>query len=1030
MTVEALGEVERALKSNATKNTSVACFQNQGTNRMVKKWCVGNCNNFTDNGHFAAGHTTLPPAETPAWIRLIALLSKTAGMGHDFGKAVNFFQNKLTDPPSQPKKDLVRHEWLSMKLAKRWIDELAAGTAPLSSEDLWSHEWNKLGNNWMHLQNFEKWKKGFTTWDDSLLFLIATHHKLFDGKNCGRQVNSSQHVRQDIKESGTISIEERQVAGILPKSIFNQWESLLGRLSKNTLSAEESKNTDFWRGVTILSRAALILADHDVSSRPRASSDHWAKEYMYAKSGANNDLLTAQSLPWHLENVSKTAGSFAWKILMNRKNTPALSDSSVETIIQRSDPSSRFSWQDIAYDTLSSGEQVPTIVINQAGTGCGKTRMNAKAVCAIAHGRNVRFTTALNLRTLTLQTHDSYSDELKIPESDLRMVIGDDTVKIMHSASWNSNTGNEDTEDDEGESVKSIGSELEIPKWIVDVLQAQSGMDKVIASPVLVSTVDTIIKAGEPGRQGKHASQLLRLATSDIILDEIDSFDQSALVAVLRLVMLSGLFGRSVIASSATLPEPTVSALIRSYEAGIRIHKALGMEKESSGKYRCAIIDEKKSPDVIELLAQDERDESNVLKVVEVFAERVSCKNNNKINKLAKLIKVDPEGGIEGYHQSIIGGITEMHDYNHFEMYGKRVSVGLIRCANIKPTIAIADLISSNIPHARVACYHSTDFMIQRIHKEKRLDTLLKRSSGNENLLNDPEISDIVKNTDGDDVQFIVVATPVEEVGRDHDFDWAIIEPSSVHSIIQTAGRVNRHRMLEATKPNIGILQFNINTFKGGKDKKVFIHPGLEISDSEMVSHPEHDLQEILIWDEVNGSLVLALDSTVRYKDKNGIYSHDFSKYDDLSLAYFLDSAKKPLSSVLNNNKPYWATKQTYDRAQLRSFQRSRVFILSMDDSGVVPIIEEEMQQRYGKVVKTPISFKDIERRQSDWLVLSPSEMVAKAKEFNASHGADMDSLLSCSIADYRNFDEEGNCASNYNLHVDFSFGLVLHNPG
>ena len=101
-----------------------------------------------------------------------------------------------------------------------------------------------------------------------------------------------------------------------------------------------------------------------------------------------------------------------------------------------------------------------------------------------------------------------------------------------------------------------------------------------------------------------------------------------------------------------------------------------------------------------------------------------------------------------------------------------------------------------------------------------------------------------------------------------------------------------------------------------------------------------------------------------------------------------------------------------------------------MDDSGVVPIIEEEMQQRYGKVVKTPISFKDIERRQSDWLVLSPSEMVAKAKEFNASHGADMDSLLSCSIADYRNFDEEGNCASNYNLHVDFSFGLVLHNPG
>lgn len=35
-----------------------------------------------------------------------------------------------------------------------------------------------------------------------------------------------------------------------------------------------------------------------------------------------------------------------------------------------------------------------------------------------------------------------------------------------------------------------------------------------------------------------------------------------------------------------------------------------------------------------------------------------------------------------------------------------------------------------------------------------------------------------------------MLATAVAEVGRDHDYDWAIVEPSSMRSIIQLAGRV------------------------------------------------------------------------------------------------------------------------------------------------------------------------------------------------------------------------------------------------
>jgi CRISPR-associated endonuclease/helicase Cas3 len=39
-----------------------------------------------------------------------------------------------------------------------------------------------------------------------------------------------------------------------------------------------------------------------------------------------------------------------------------------------------------------------------------------------------------------------------------------------------------------------------------------------------------------------------------------------------------------------------------------------------------------------------------------------------------------------------------------------------------------------------------------------------------------------------------VLGSPVTEVGRDHDYDWAVVEPSSMRSLIQLAGRVRRHR--------------------------------------------------------------------------------------------------------------------------------------------------------------------------------------------------------------------------------------------
>jgi CRISPR-associated endonuclease/helicase Cas3 len=136
--------------------------------------------------------------------------------------------------------------------------------------------------------------------------------------------------------------------------------------------------------------------------------------------------------------------------------------------------------------------------------------------------------------------------------------------------------------------------------------------------------------------------------------------------------------------------------------------------------------------------------------------------------------------------------------------------------------------------------------------QERHLDQVLKRKEKfgePPKSLSNPVIRQhldgINKNiADTKNVLFILVATPVEEVGRDHDFDWAVIEPSSYRSIVQLAGRVKRHREGEVESPNISVLQYN---WKGVRDyhhedAKVFNRPGFE----ELLRLKSHDMNDLI----------------------------------------------------------------------------------------------------------------------------------------------------------------------------------------
>jgi CRISPR-associated endonuclease/helicase Cas3 len=132
--------------------------------------------------------------------------------------------------------------------------------------------------------------------------------------------------------------------------------------------------------------------------------------------------------------------------------------------------------------------------------------------------------------------------------------------------------------------------------------------------------------------------------------------------------------------------------------------------------------------------------------------------------------------------------------------------------------------------------YHSRQVLLLRSEQERHLDQVLKRKEKREEqpaAFSNEVIRQHLDSTDDEHVIFILVATPVEEVGRDHDFDWAIVEPSSYRSIIQLAGRVLRHRKLEHDihKPNIALLQYNLRGLR--KAKVAFEKPGFEVNNDK-----------------------------------------------------------------------------------------------------------------------------------------------------------------------------------------------------
>lgn len=999
ITEEGLRELRGALKQIATRQTAVACYRNDGRKAMKLLWVVGSRRKFGVSGHFPAGHMTgirrtrvLSP-----WVRVAALLTQTAGLSHDWGKAVRFFQTKLKETKWMPMKDPVRHEWISMKLLQAVRSDIPPETV-----------WHSLSQNPVTRREKPEWFSGINKWEHALEYLISTHHKLFleDGRNV---LGPGNHVRDNTDIVRIVSAQDFLPHAPIPEQPLQKVTSNLSRLAK--MPEAQSSDPYFWRAVATVSRVCLVLADHYVSSQPKATDDRDTNE-LYANTDQGKP---SQSLSWHLREVGRVSGDLIYRLA--ELEMAGLSDEAVEKILKPSgDP--RFCWQDTAVNAFSrtaTERSLPTLVLNLADTGAGKTRMNAKAICALRPEEPVRFATALNLRTLTLQTGDAYRDELGIGRDELACVIGDRVIQKLHEygntvqeTGCMSISGKGEPEDTDGNSIfdfelETLGESFDLPDWLEPLIAKRPGAASMLAPPVLVSTVDTLIKAGEPHYQGHHAIQFLRLASSDLILDELDGYDPDALVAVLRLVTLCGMFGRNVVASSATLPKPVARALVRAYQLGIRMYLAL--EGPEHNRFRCSYIDNLIDPIVYEYQADDEKLLQTVEQHFDLRIKEMYQALEGPRLKVPMLQEVEATGE-EHLFEAAIAAVRQLHRNTCWEFNNKRISFGLIRCANIRTTIPMARQLVKSLPQARIASYHSQDFLIQRYHKEQRLDHLLNRKRGNTNIASDWQIHKILQNTEQTEVIFIVVATPVEEIGRDHDFDWAVIEPSSTHSIVQTAGRVNRHRLVAVSLPNIAILQFNALHLRGGDARGcVFVRPGLENADRK---YPSHDLGQLLDWENLQ-----AIDARLRYGD-----NHRLAVADNDALQTLLEHPSGPFSRFLRTTDALWAGVATYDEARLRNRREEQRF--RVDETGEV-FQEDRGNSRLNKVKWDRVDLEQdniVDRAPNDWLTLSLGEMMDIADDATISK----EQALSVNLPSlYR--DRDGNITQQ--LIWDRSFGWM-----
>lgn len=892
ITQEGLNAAKKLLRKTATKNTAVSCHWIRSRGRSEFVWAVGNKNKFNDQGIVPVNYTEknmLNSTFENDWkfLPLIKALATLAGLFHDWGKSSKLFQEKLT-PKSKFKfqGDPIRHEWITCLLLNALIQ-----TSDSKSDENWlkklaDGEINEEMITSIARDQNPKPLNNLPFVGKLVLWLIVSHHRLpltFDDWR-GENGNDLDVMLKRITQKWGYENRYDEVEfnkrlkncfifanGLMTQS--NKWLKAIKKQASRLLDYldlfQEVSSNGSYRLILHHARLCLMLGDHFYSSQIESDKKWQDITGLYANSDKNG---YKQKLDEHLFHVAKTAQSIAHLLPMFESEPPQTDDNRE---LKKSSPP-MYRWQDKAVEKINRwkhqnrNQNTGFFAVNMASTGCGKTFANAKVMRSLsADGKSMRYILALGLRTLTLQTGDEYREKIKLDNSELAVLIGSKAVLDLHQqitideqSQQNQFSGAESFEpllDEE------IDFECEIPEDKLSTVLKSEKDRKFLYAPVLACTIDHIMGATETTRGGRYILPSLRLMSSDLVIDEIDDFTGSDLIAIGRLIHLAGMLGRKVMISSATIPPDLAEGYFNAYKNGWNVF--CNSRENVKSEIGCAWIDEFNTS-TFSITLSDDSFENNVYnKFHSGFIEkRVEKLQQHQARRKAEIINCQSEMEScefdldetkqETYFSLIKEAVTHNHENHHIvdEKSGIKVSFGVIRVANINPCISLTRyLLCSDFPNdisLKTMAYHSRQVLLLRHEQEKHLDVVLKRKErpGEQpKAFSNSIIREALDTCITNNLIFILVATPVEEVGRDHDFDWAIVEPSSYRSIIQLAGRVRRHRFDPIDNANISLMEYSWKAFNNGdkQGKHYFNYPGYETGEDGRVLNT-HSLSQLL----------------------------------------------------------------------------------------------------------------------------------------------------------------------------------------
>ncbi|MEG0869840.1 MAG: hypothetical protein RSD49_04840 [Hafnia sp.] len=799
---------------------------------------------------------------------VVSVVTSLAGLFHDIGKATSGFQKRLQANCNSGAKpifgaDPIKHEYMSVLILEAWMQDQFGGFMKMDDErwlrvmadpEAFKRSLNKVFTksrlvdeeflSTLHAAPGAQSIRSLRLVSDTrhpdfvnsairyaLMFLVVSHHKMptndFIRKKEIYPLLSEPYIDRSAKwgkglwsaiPKGSKQLWDdseapwmQQVADIAG-NILALLPALRERLGGHSVHGEA-----FLTAISHVGRTSLVWADFEVSSRKGDEPDNGWLDSAVGWANTVGDQRPGQRLDDHLIRVGQLAPDYVSKMsgagVCLRREISALA---------RMDLGEKFRWQIEAEQLLCDAPRDQgLLVMLMAGTGTGKTIGAARLMKAVSPD-GMRFNVALGLRTLTLQTMDSYKQSLGLNDQEAALLMGCDVEKAIHAAKVDHAVDGASHGLDHVTEHMVVGSKTFSKLWEkLDVLES---------CPVVVSTIDSIIDSAISSRN-TGVLTAARIASSDLIIDEIDSYSENDLVSVAKLVYLTGFFGRVPIISSATTTPEIAEMIFHAYRSG---YSAGAAYRGAEDVVNVAWVSEEYAANQLcrDVLATSFQESHNkfAVNMTELLFKRRKKRKGDLLH-LNDITKLETAFGI------MERACVLLHRKNHEidPQTGKRFSFGLVRLSTVESCKEFALYLKENSRlhgiELKICCYHSQQMVGYQHCYEALYNSILSRKPTSDG---DPAIFDhavaraILDNTDHPDVMLVMVSSPIEEVGRDHDFDWGIVEPTSLRAIIQTIGRILRHRDIYVDQTNVLLLSTTLRAIKFPFAKQFFAYPGPE----------------------------------------------------------------------------------------------------------------------------------------------------------------------------------------------------------